>query len=303
MTKRIHSLLERIATIVVGKDEVIRLSAACLLGRGHLLIEDVPGVGKTTLAHSLAAAAGLEFRRIQFTSDLLPGDVIGSSIFHREEQKFVFHPGPLFAQVVLIDEINRATPKTQSALLEAMEERQVTVDGALHRLPEPFFVVATQNPQEQVGTFPLPESQLDRFLMRVSLGLPDRSAERALLKGRDRREMLTDLHSALGDGDLRSLQEAVAAVHVSEALLDYLQAVLALTRERHRMGLSPRAGLGLLRAAQAWALIDDRDHVLPEDVQAVGPAVMGHRLDSPFDPAAPAGRELVREILRAVAAP
>ncbi len=303
MTKRIHSLLERIATIVVGKDEVIRLSTACLLGRGHLLIEDVPGVGKTTLAHSLAVAAGLEFRRIQFTSDLLPGDVIGSSIFHREEQKFVFHPGPLFAQVVLIDEINRATPKTQSALLEAMEERQVTVDGALHRLPEPFFVVATQNPQEQVGTFPLPESQLDRFLMRVSLGLPDRSAERALLKGRDRREMLTDLHSALGDGDLRSLQEAVAAVHVSEALLDYLQAVLALTRERHRMGLSPRAGLGLLRAAQAWALIDDRDHVLPEDVQAVGPAVMGHRLDSPFDPAAPAGRELVREILRAVAAP
>lgn len=303
MTKRIHSLLERIATIVVGKDDVIRLSTACLLARGHLLIEDVPGVGKTTLAHSLAGAAGLEFRRIQFTSDLLPGDVIGSSIFHREEQKFVFHPGPLFAQVVLIDEINRATPKTQSALLEAMEERQVTVDGTLHRLPEPFFVIATQNPQEQVGTFPLPESQLDRFLMRVSLGLPDRAAERALLKGRDRREMLTDLQSALGEGDLRGLQEAVASVHASDALLDYLQAVLALTRERHRMGLSPRAGLGLLRAAQAWALIDSRDHVLPEDVQAVGSAVMGHRLDSPFDPAAPSGRELVREILRAVASP
>jgi len=303
VTKRIHSLLDRIATIVVGKDDVIRLSVACLLARGHLLIEDIPGVGKTTLAHALARAAGLEFRRVQFTSDLLPGDVIGSSIFHREEQRFVFHPGPLFAQVVLIDEINRATPKTQSALLEAMEERQVTVDGALHRLPEPFFVVATQNPQEQVGTFPLPESQLDRFLMRVSLGLPDRAAERALLRGRDRREMLGEIESALDGGELRAVQDEVAKLHAADALLDYVQELLAITRQRHRMGLSPRAGLGLLRAAQAWALIGGRDAVLPEDVQAVSESVMAHRLDSPFDPAAPAGRELVREIIRTVAIP
>jgi MoxR-like ATPase len=303
VTKHIQSLLSRIATIVVGKDDAIRLSTACLLARGHLLIEDIPGVGKTTLAHALACAAGLEFRRIQFTSDLLPGDVIGSSIFHRDEKRFVFHPGPLFAQVVLIDEINRATPKTQSALLEAMEERQVTVDGALHRLPEPFFVVATQNPQEQVGTFPLPESQLDRFLMRVSLGLPDRASERALLQGRDRREMLAEIQSALANGELRAVQEAVLKVHTSDALLDYVQELLAITRQRHRMGLSPRAGLGLLRAAQSWALIADRDHVLPEDIQAVGEGVMAHRLDSPFDPAAPEGRVLVREILRSVAVP
>jgi MoxR-like ATPase len=300
---RIQPLLERIASIVVGKDETIRLSATCLLARGHLLIQDVPGVGKTTLAHALACAAGLEFRRIQFTSDLLPGDVIGSSIFQRDEKRFVFHPGPLFAQVVVIDEINRATPKTQSALLEAMEERQVTVDGQAHTLPEPFFVVATQNPQEQVGTFPLPESQLDRFLMRVSLGLPDRAAERALLRGRDRREMLAEVARALNDGDLHDLQQSVTQVHASDALLDYLQDLLALCRARHRLGLSPRAGLGLLRAAKAWALIDGREAVLPEDVQAVGEAVMAHRLDSPFDPAAPEGRDLVRDILRSVPVP
>ncbi len=303
LKQRIQPLLDSIATIVVGKDDAIRLSVACLLAHGHLLIEDVPGVGKTTLSHALAKTAGLEFRRIQFTSDLLPGDVIGSSIFHREEHRFTFHPGPLFAQVVLIDEINRATPKTQSALLEAMEERQVSVDGTAHRLPEPFFVVATQNPQEQVGTFPLPESQLDRFLMRVSLGLPDRSAERALLRGRDRREMLSEITPALPDGELRALQEAVVKVHASDALLDYLQDLLALCRQRHSRGLSPRAGLGLLRAAQAWALIAGRDLVLPEDIQAVGDAVMAHRLDSPFDPAAPPGRELVREIMRAVPVP
>jgi MoxR-like ATPase len=299
----IQALLERIASIVVGKDDVIRLSVTCLLARGHLLVEDIPGVGKTTLAHSLACAAGLEFRRIQFTSDLLPGDVIGSSVFHREEKRFVFHPGPLFAQVVVIDEINRATPKTQSALLEAMEERQVTVDGVAHKLPEPFFVVATQNPQEQVGTFPLPESQLDRFLMRVSLGLPDRAAERALLQGRDRRELLAEISSALQPGELVRMQEAVLKVHASEALIDYVQDMLAFCRQRHRVGLSPRAGLGLLRAARAWALIGGRDSVLPEDIQAVGESVMGHRLDSPFDPAAPDGRDVVRDVLRAVPVP
>jgi MoxR-like ATPase len=303
VTSSIQSLLQRIASIVVGKDEVIRLSVTCLLARGHLLIEDIPGVGKTTLSHALASAAGLEFRRIQFTSDLLPGDVIGSSVFHREEKRFVFHPGPLFAQVVVIDEINRATPKTQSALLEAMEERQVTVDGVAHPLPEPFFVVATQNPQEQVGTFPLPESQLDRFLMRVSLGLPDRTAERALLQGRDRREMLAEIAPALQGDVLRQLQEAVLRVHASEALIDYLQDILALCRQRNRLGLSPRAGLGLLRAAKAWALIAGRDLVLPEDIQAVGDSVMAHRLDSPFDPAATDGRDLVREILRAAPVP
>ena len=303
MNSRIQSLLQRIASIVVGKDDVIRLSTTCLLARGHLLIEDVPGVGKTTLSHALACAAGLEFRRIQFTSDLLPGDEIGSSVFHRDEKRFVFHPGPLFAQVVVIDEINRATPKTQSALLEAMEERQVTVDGVAHSLPEPFFVVATQNPQEQVGTFPLPESQLDRFLMRVSLGLPDRAAERALLQGRDRRELLSEVTSALSEGDLRQMQDAAASVHASEALIDYLQDILAVCRQRHRQGLSPRAGLGLLRAAKAWALIGGRDAVLPEDIQAVGDSVMAHRLDSPFDPAAPDGRNLVRDILRAVPVP
>jgi MoxR-like ATPase len=299
----IQAFLERIASIVVGKDEVIRLSVTCLLARGHLLIEDVPGVGKTTLSHALARTAGLEFRRIQFTSDLLPGDVIGSSVFHREEKRFVFHPGPLFAQVVVIDEINRATPKTQSALLEAMEERQVTVDGVAHPLPEPFFVVATQNPQEQVGTFPLPESQLDRFLMRVSLGLPDRSAERALLQGRDRREMLAEVASALRDGELLHMQEAALKVHASDALIDYLQDILSFCRERHRLGLSPRAGLGLLRAAKAWALIGGHDAVLPEDIQAVGDSVMAHRLDSPFDPAAMDGRDVVRDILRAVPVP
>jgi MoxR-like ATPase len=303
VTQRIQSLLDRIGSIVVGKEEAIRLSVTCLLGRGHLLIQDLPGVGKTTLAHALAGAAGLEFRRIQFTSDLLPGDVIGSSVFHRDEKRFVFHPGPLFAQVVVIDEINRATPKTQSALLEAMEERQVTVDGITHHLPEPFFVVATQNPQEQVGTFPLPESQLDRFLMRVSLGLPDRTAERSLLEGRDRREMIAEIAAALSDDDLPELQAAVMRVHASSALLDYVQDLLGMCRRRHRMGLSPRAGLGLLRAAKAWALVGGRELVLPEDVQAVGEAVMGHRLDSPFDPAAPEGRDLAREILRAVPVP
>lgn len=303
MNSSIQALLQRIASIVVGKDDAIRLSVTCLLARGHLLIEDIPGVGKTTLSHALASSAGLEFRRIQFTSDLLPGDVIGSSIFHREEKRFVFHPGPLFAQVVVIDEINRATPKTQSALLEAMEERQVTVDGVAHVLPEPFFVVATQNPQEQVGTFPLPESQIDRFLMRVSLGLPDRKAERALLLGRDRREMLAEVAAALQNGELSRLQDAVLNVHASEALIDYLQDILALCRQRHRLGLSPRAGLGLLRAAKAWALIGGRDAVLPEDIQSVGDSVMAHRLDSPFDPAAPDGRDVARDILRAVPVP
>ena len=276
----LHDLIDAANQIILGKDRQIRLSLACLLARGHLLLEDVPGVGKTTLAHTLARLLGLHFQRIQFTSDLLPSDIVGVSIFDREAKVFRFHPGPVFAQLVLADEINRATPKTQSALLEAMEEGQITADGETLALPEPFFVVATQNPQTQIGTFPLPESQLDRFLMRVSLGFPDRAAERALLLGADRRELLARHPVVLSADALAQLQREAAAIHVSERLADYLQALLAATREAAGLagGLSPRAGLGLLAAARAWALIEGRSMVLPEDVQAVFPHVAAHRL-------------------------
>lgn len=271
---------EAARTVIVGKDRQIRLALACLLARGHLLIEDLPGVGKTTLAHTLARVLGLEFKRVQFTSDLLPADIVGVSIYQTDTQRFHFHPGPVFAQVVLADEINRATPKTQSALLEAMEERQITADGATLKLPEPFFVIATQNPQHLVGTFPLPESQLDRFLMRLALGFPDRHAERALLKGRDRRELLQTLPPALDGALLAQLQQQVARMHVADALLDYVQNLVDATRADPALGggLSPRAGLALLAAARAWALLEGRDLVLPEDVQTVALAVMGHRL-------------------------
>lgn len=277
---QLTAVFDAVRGIIVGKDHQIRLSLACLLARGHLLIEDLPGVGKTTLAHVLARALGLEFKRIQFTSDLLPADILGISIFQTDAQRFHFHPGPLFAQLVLADEINRATPKTQSALLEAMEERQVTADGATLKLPEPFFVIATQNPQHLIGTFPLPESQLDRFLMRIELGFPDRQAERALLKGRDRREMVADLAPALDGETLLRLQQQAARVHAADALLDYVQNLLEATRAAGAFGggLSPRAGLALLAAARAWALLAGRNLVLPEDVQTVAPAVMGHRL-------------------------
>ncbi|MDB6154393.1 MAG: ATPase [Chthoniobacteraceae bacterium] len=303
MKTRIETLISQIGEIIVGKNEAVQLSVACLLARGHLLIEDIPGVGKTTLSHALARSIGLQFRRVQFTSDLLPADILGNSIFDREQQRFVFHAGPLFSQVVLIDEVNRATPKTQSALLEAMEENQVTADGATHPLPEPFFVLATQNPQNQIGTFPLPESQLDRFLMRIGLGVPDRASERALLLGLDRRQLLKDLQPSLNAETLREIQHAVQQVHASAALLDYLQDLLEASRLRHRTGLSPRAGLAMLRASKAWALMQGREMVLPEDVQAVGIAVMAHRLGQDLESSGESGRALAQSLLKTVPVP
>ncbi|MFQ5994661.1 MAG: AAA family ATPase [Acidiferrobacterales bacterium] len=276
----LDAVIARVSEVILGKEKQIRLALACLLARGHLLIEDLPGVGKTTLAHVLAQVLGLDFNRIQFTSDLLPADILGVSVYNTESQEFRFHPGPIFVQLVLADEINRATPKTQSALLEAMEERQVTSDGSTQRLPQPFFVIATQNPRHLIGTFPLPESQLDRFLMRIEMGYPDRKAERALLKGRDRRELLAVMEALIDGEDLVALQQRVGQVHCSEALLDYVQDLIVHTRgsKLFTNGLSPRAGLALMHSAQAWALLEGRDMVLPEDVQAVAPSVMGHRL-------------------------
>ncbi|MBV2234813.1 MAG: AAA family ATPase [Sterolibacterium sp.] len=266
--------------IILGKDRQIRLALACLLARGHLLIEDLPGVGKTTLAHLLARLLGLQFQRIQFTSDMLPADILGVSVFERDSGRFSFHPGPIFSQLVLADEVNRATPKAQSALLEAMEERQVTLDGVTRPLPQPFFVIATQNPLQQIGTFPLPESQLDRFLMRIELGYPDHAAERELLRGSDRREMIDALPPCLSPHELSELQRQVSQVHAADALIDYVQALATHTRTSPdwQAGLSPRAALALLQAARAWAMLEARPHVLPEDVQAVLPAVAPHRL-------------------------
>jgi MoxR-like ATPase len=277
---RIEAVLAQLNRVILGKDAQIRLCVACLLARGHLLIEDIPGVGKTTLAHAIAKSLGLSFQRVQFTSDLLPADVLGVSIFDRETGKFRFQRGPIFAQLVLADEINRASPKAQSALLEAMEEHQVTLDGQTMPLPEPFFVIATQNPQDQVGTFPLPESQLDRFLMRVHLGYPAAASERELLSGIDRRELVGTLPTIVTPEDLRELQTSVLNVHVAPALLDYVQALVAHTRRSPGInaGLSPRAAIGLLRAARAWALISGRSAVIPEHVQAVFAAVVEHRV-------------------------
>jgi MoxR-like ATPase len=276
----LQSVIEEAGRVILGKERQIRLALACLLARGHLLVEDLPGVGKTTLAQVLAKTLGLDLRRIQFTSDLLPADILGVSVYQRETGGFTFHPGPIFAHVVLADEVNRATPKAQSALLEAMEEHQVTVEGETRTLPEPFFVIATQNPVRHIGTFPLPESQLDRFLMRIELGYPDPRAERALLQGRDRRQLITELKPCLTPKQLLALQSVAAEAHVSDALLDYVQALVEHTRSsgRFEAGLSPRAALALLRAARAWAFIEGRRHVLPEDVQAVFPGVAVHRL-------------------------
>ena len=281
-------LIDQAGGIILGKERQIRLALACLLARGHLLIEDLPGVGKTTLAHLLARLLGLHFQRIQFTSDMLPADITGVSVFDRGTGGFIFHPGPIFAQLILADEVNRATPKTQSALLEAMEERQVTTEGATRPLPSPFFVIATQNPSHQIGTFPLPESQLDRFLMRIELGYPDRKAERELLRGADRREMIAELTPSLTPEDLPTLQKAAARVHISDALIDYVQALVAHTRlsPEYEFGLSPRAALALLAAARAWAYLEGRDHALPEDIQAVLPAVAAHRLQPAADASA-----------------
>ena len=288
--------VESLGGIILGKEQQLRLCLACLLARGHLLIEDIPGVGKTTLAHALARTLGLSYQRIQFTSDLLPADIIGVSVFEPESGQFRFHRGPVFAQLVLADEVNRATPKAQSALLEAMEEHQVTTDGQTYPMTEPFFVIATQNPVYQVGTFPLPESQLDRFLMRIALGYPAPALERQLLLGRDRRDLLADLPSSLTPQQLLRLQGEVPRVHASEALLDYVQAIATWSRQTSEFeaGLSPRATIALLRAAQAWALMHAHPGVLPEDVQAVLPAVAGHRLaprdDSRFRDAGEVGR-------------
>jgi len=290
----IASLLDQLTTVIVGKDDVLRDAVTCLLAGGHLLIEDMPGVGKTTLAHALARTFGLRFARVQFTSDLMPSDLTGAAVYDRQRQEFVFHPGPLFAQVLLADEINRASPRTQSALLEAMEERQVSFDGVTHALPEPFFVIATQNPFEQIGTHALPESQLDRFLMRLSLGYPSRSAERALLAGEDRRDMLQRLPALLDGTQLRALQQAAGAVTVSDALLDYVQALLEATRDGRWFvhGLSPRAGLALLRAARARALVQGRRYVAPDDVIDVLVPVAAHRLV----PVSGAGRDAAGQL-------
>ena len=291
-------LVSRVGTIILGKSDAIKLAVACLLAKGHLLFEDVPGVGKTMLSQALAQALGLEFRRVQFTIDLLPADVLGASVYDREKAAFVFHPGPVFAQVLLADEINRSTPKTQSALLEAMEEGRVTTDGATYPLPSPFFVIATQNPLTQIGTFPLPESQLDRFLMRLELGVPDRSAERAMLEGTDRRDLLSRLQPAMDSARLLELQKLSRRVHVAPPLLDYLQDLLAASRQIGR-GLSPRAGLAVLQAARAWALMEGRPMVIPEDIHATGVAVMGHRLDG-AETGTP-GHQLAARLLRETA--
>jgi MoxR-like ATPase len=291
--------------VILGKTNAVRLALACILARGHLLIEDVPGVGKTTLAHLLARLLGLQYARVQFTSDMLPADVIGVSIYERSSERFQFHPGPIFSQLVLADEINRATPKAQSALLEAMEERQVTAEGETRPLPEPFFVIATQNPNYQIGTFPLPESQLDRFLMRIALGYPAAEQEKALLAGADRRQMLAALRPVLGPGELIAAQHRVDQVHVAPAIIDYCHRVLTFTRNspRFQHGLSPRAGLALIRAAKAWALMAGRDFLLPEDLRHVLPAVVTHRLASAEDHHPNAHADIADHLLGAVPIP
>ncbi len=301
---KIQSLLNQLNTVITGKSLQVQDCVTCLLAGGHLLIEDVPGVGKTTLAHALARTFGLSFTRVQFTADLMPSDLTGVSIYERGTQAFVFHPGPVFTQVLLADEINRASPKTQSALLEAMEEKQVTVEGATRPLPQPFFVIATQNPHDQLGTFALPESQLDRFLMRISLGYPDRASERELLAGGDRRDMLATLPPLLTQDELTELQRQVQAVHAAAPLLNYVQDLIAATRSGRwfMQGLSPRAGIALMRAAKAQALIEGRDYVAPDDVQAVLPQTVAHRLV----PVGDAGRgsvEQVRAMLESVPLP
>lgn len=280
MHDELENVLGQIGEVILGKEKQVRLAVACLLAKGHLLLEDLPGVGKTTLAHVLAATFGLRFSRVQFTSDLLPADILGASIYEKDAGRFRFVPGPIFSEVVLADEVNRATPKTQSALLEAMEEQQVTIDGETRRLPSPFFVIATQNPAHQIGTFSLPESQLDRFLLRMDLGYPPPEAERALLAGESGRERLSRIRPQMTLESLAKAQAEAAGVHVSEALLDYVQALLAFSREApyFTTGLSPRAGLALIAGARAWALLEGRTHVLPEDIQALLPHVAGHRL-------------------------
>ncbi len=304
IARQLSQLVDQISTIVVGKRAQLEDCVACLLAGGHLLIEDVPGVGKTTLAHTLSVSLGLDFRRVQFTADLMPSDLIGVSVFERAQDQFVFHPGPVFAQVLLADEINRAGPKTQSALLEAMEEQQVSVENDTRKLPQPFFVIGTQNPSDQLGTYPLPESQLDRFLLRITLGYPDRAAERELLSGGDRRGAALALQPVLRPAELLAAQQLVHQVRASEPLLDYLQALIAATRSGTWFveGLSPRAGIAVLRVARAKALMGGRDYVAPDDIQAILPQAIAHRLT----PVAGAGRgaaEQVRAMIEATPIP
>ena len=301
LVAQLARLADQISTVIVGKRAQIEDCIACLLAAGHLLIEDVPGVGKTTLAHALAVSLGLDFRRVQFTADMMPTDLVGVSVYERSREQFVFHPGPVFAQVLLADEINRAGPKTQSALLEAMEEHQVTVENQTRALPSPFFVIATQNPTDQLGTYPLPESQLDRFLMCITLGYPDRASERALLAGADRRAVIERLAPVMTPAELQAAQRAVLAVHAGDALLDYLQSLIAATRSGQWFveGLSPRAGVSVLRAAKARALMDRRDYVAPDDVQAVLVQTAAHR-QAPVPGAGRGAAEQVRAMVKAL---
>ncbi|HMR71591.1 MAG TPA: MoxR family ATPase [Rubrivivax sp.] len=304
LARQLARLVDQVGTIIVGKRAQIVDAVACLLAGGHLLIEDVPGVGKTTLAHALAGSLGLDFRRVQFTADLMPSDLVGVSVFERSKEAFVFHPGPVFAQVLLADEINRAGPKTQSALLEAMEEQQVTVDNETRKLPRPFFVIATQNPSDQLGTYPLPESQLDRFLLRITLGYPDRASERALLAGEDRRHMTTRLEPVMTPAELIATQQAVLKIGASDALLDYLQSLIAATRDGRWFvdGLSPRAGIAVLRVARARALLAQRTYVAPDDIQAILPQAIAHRL-APVPGAGRGAIEQVRAMVEATPVP
>ena len=299
--EKLTALINQLNTVIVGKPVQVQDCVACLLAGGHLLIEDVPGVGKTTLAHALSRSFGLQFSRVQFTADLMPSDLSGVSIYERQKESFVFHPGPLFAQVLLADEINRASPKTQSALLEAMEEKQVTIEGATRPLPIPFFVIATQNPHDQLGTYALPESQLDRFHMRISLGYPDRAAERELLRGADRRDMLDNLQAVLTPHELLELQQQVMKVQAAEPLLNYLQDLMAATRSGRwfLQGLSPRAGIAVMRAAKAQAFLNHRDYVAPDDIASVLPQTTAHRL-IPVSDAGRGALEQVRAMLAAV---
>lgn len=294
MKKQFENLITQIGKVILGKEEQIELSLACLFARGHLLIEDRPGIGKTTLAKVLAKCLGLKFQRIQFTSDMLPGDVLGFSVFDGKSSSFIFNSGPIFSQILLADEINRTTPKTQSALLEAMEEKQVTIEGKTHVLETPFFVIATQNPLEHSGTFPLPESQLDRFLMRIEVGYPDRTAETKLLKGEETKDILSRMNPSLKCEDVILIQEKISKVHISDALLEYLQDILDFTRasSHFHVGLSPRAGLCLLQATRSWAFLQGRDYGLPEDLQKILPYVVKHRLRSGED-----GEEFTRDKL------
>ena len=300
-----RAIIEVAREIILGKDEVIRLALTCLIARGHLLIEDLPGVGKTTLAHVLANTLGLNYQRIQFTSDILPADILGVSIYNRENGEFNFHPGPIFNQLILADEVNRATPRAQSALLEAMEEQQVTVEGETRPLPNPFFVIATQNPSTQVGTFPLPESQLDRFMMRIELGYPDEKAERKLLIGENRRVLLQDVKNIISPDRLLKLQQQATKIHVSAALLDYLQDIIEFSRQsgEYITGLSPRAGLAALHCAKSWALMQGRTNVLPEDIQAVLPSIIGHRLQLSNDTGRLSSTNIADKLIRQVPVP